>query len=501
MLKRNRGVVSRYLFFGFLGLVLLLFATAPVASQETTTPPSFRYYLYFNDQLVAGTGVAPTEFRLDITDEGNLEPLNIRIVAGTGPQRVYVQDFYATVELVQGMGSIYRYPAESNYKIDQTFPANAPDTVIFDQTIDVVAEAEAAGYNVPEPIYTGFLEITVYITYAVGGAPSSAGTQVLKMSAMQAVQEEVAEMSVDVNVQDWYVIDPETGERRDTTAGERLRDQLSTPAGQATVGVTAVAGIGLLAAGLQAGGIFPSFMSGVPSAAALGPGSIFGTTNSFQNFILGRLTGEARGKILYKLRRAIMNKVRRTTSCPNCAAKWSAPEVCPGCGLLVADLINEYRNTLKGGATRAISILSEGKKATVSQVATKLGTDPTKAADIMSVLTEAGLLNFGTAAAGAGATTAAGVAAGIAIPQWLNLTGIAPLNLAVMAGVAAIGLVLPLAWSRYSKKKRREKYQMTEVEEVPEELPSEDIEEMEEEFAKAPEAKVDTASEEETEEE
>jgi hypothetical protein len=497
MLKRNRSVVSRYLFFGFLGLVLLLFATAPVASQETTTPP-FRYYLYFNDELVAGTGVAATEFRLDITDEGGLEPLNIRIVAGTGPDPVYVQDFYATVELVEGMGSIYRYPAAGNYIVDQTFTANAPDTVIYDQTLDVVAEAEAAGYELPEPIYTGFLEITVYITYAVGGVPSSSGT--LDMSTMQAIEEEVAEMSVDVNVQNWYVTDPDTGEQRETTAGERLRDQLSTPAGQATVGVTAVAGIGLLAAGLQAGGIFPSFTSAIPAAGALGPGSIFGTTNTLQNFVLGRLTGEARGRILYKLRRAIMNRVRRMTECPNCAAKWSAPEICPGCGLLVADLINEYRNALKGGSTKAISILAEGKKASVAEVATKLGTDPTKAADIMSVLTEAGLLNFGVAAAGTGATTAAGVAAGVAIPQWLNLTGISPLNLFVMIGVAAIGVVLPLAWGRYSKKRRREKYQMTEAEEVPEELPAEDIEEMEDAMKGAPAKEVEAAPEEVSEE-
>ncbi len=176
MLKRNRGLISRYLFFGFLGLLLLLVATTPVVSQETTEPP-FRYFLYFNNELVAGTGVTAGEFRLDITDDDKLEPLNIRIVAGTGPEAIYIQDFYAEVELVQGLGSIYRYPAQGNYIVEQTFPANSPDTVIFDQTLDVVAEAEAAGFNVPDPIYTGFLEITVYITYAVGGPPPSASAQ------------------------------------------------------------------------------------------------------------------------------------------------------------------------------------------------------------------------------------------------------------------------------------------------------------------------------------
>ncbi len=487
MSKRNRGVISRYLFFGFLGLMLLLVATTPAASQDTTVPP-FRYYLYFNDELVAGTGVTAGEFRLDITDEGRLEPLNIRIVAGTGPQAVYVQDFYATVELVSGLGSIYRYPAEGNYIVDQTFPANTPDTVVYDQTLDVVAEAEAAGYSVPDPIYTGFLEITVYITYAVGGSPPSASAQAEQMSTMQAVEEEVAEMAVDVNVQDWYTIDPETGEKTDTSATDKLSKQLSTPAGQATVGVTAVAGVAVVATGLQLGGVFPSFMSGVPSAASLGPGSLFGATGSLQNFAAGKLSSEARNRILSKLARAIKNKVRRMANCPKCAAKWSAPEVCPGCGLLTADLIREYRNALKSSSTKAIGILAEAKKNVVSKLASALGTGQGEAADVMTVLTEAGLLNFGVAAAGTGAATAAGLTIGVAVPQWLNLTGTYALNLYFMIGLAVVMVVVPLVWTKRQKKKQREKYAMETIEEVPEELPedAEDVAEMEDELKKVP---------------
>ncbi len=198
--------------------------------------------------------------------------------------------------------------------------------------------------------------------------------------------------------------------------------------------------------------------------------------------------------------RAIKNRIRGITNCPNCAAKWSAPEKCPGCGLLVADLLHEHRDALKSSATRAVGILTEGKKATVSEVATKLGTNPEEAANIMSILTEAGLLNFGVAAAGTGATTAAGITLGIAIPQWLNLTGIAPLNLYFMIGLAALGVVVPLAWTKYTKRRIREKYRMSEVEEVPEELPAEDIEEMAEEFEKTPAEEVEAAPEEVSEE-
>jgi hypothetical protein len=498
MLKRNRGAISRYLFFGFLGLLLLLVATTPVSSQDTTDP-TFRYNLYFNDELVAGTGdVAASTFRLDITDDNRLEPLNIKILAGTGPEPVYVEGFYATVELLTGMGSVYRYPQEGLHTEDlsRTFPANSPDTLVFDRTFDVIAEAEAAGYDLPDPVYTGYLEITVYITYAVGGPPPSASAQAEQMSTMQAVEEEVAEMDVDVNVQDWYTVDPETGEKTDTSSSQKLRKQLSTPAGQATVGVTAIGGVALVAAGLQAGGVFPSFMSGVPSLASLGPGSLFGTTNALQNFAAGKLTGEARNRILSKMARAIKNRIRGITNCPSCAAKWSAPEKCPGCGLLVADLLHEHRDALKSSATRAVGVLSEGKKATVSEVATKLGTNPEEAANIMSILTEAGLLNFGVAAAGAGATTAAGLTLGVAIPQWLNLTGIAPLNLYFMIGLAALGVVVPLAWSKYTKKRIRDRYRMSEIEEVPEELPedTEDIAEMEEEFKKVPPKEAKTSS-------
>ena len=150
-------------------------------------------------------------------------------------------------------------------------------------------------------------------------------------------------------------------------------------------------------------------MSGIPSLASLGPGSLFGATNTLQNFATGKLTGEARNRVLSKMARAIKNRVRGITNCPSCAAKWSAPEKCPGCGLLVADLLHEHRDALKSSATRAVGVLSEGKKATVSDVATKLGTNPEEAANVMSILTEAGLLNFGVAAAGTGATTAAGI--------------------------------------------------------------------------------------------
>lgn len=501
MFKRNRGVISRYLFFGFLGLLLLLVATTPVVSQETTEPP-IRYQLYFNDQLVAGTDVPATEFALDITDDGKLEPLHIKILGGTGSQAVYVHDFWVTVQAVQGAGSITRYPQQGNYLIMQTFPANQPDTVLFEQTVDVIAEAEAAGYDLPDPIYTGFIELTIFIRYSIGGPPpgvsSSAGA--MQMTTMQVDAEgfETFEDSVDVNVQDHYVI--EDGVKSETTSSEKLQTQLSTPAGQATAGVTAVAGIALVFAGLQAVGIFPSFTSAIPAAASLGPGSIFGTTNSLQNFLFGRMSREARSRVLYKMRRAITSKVRRMSNCPSCAAKWSRPDLCPGCGLNTAELINEYRSVLKGGSTKAMSLLAEGKKASVGDVATKLGTDPAKAADIMSVLTEAGLLNFGVAAAGTGATTAAGVAAGVAIPQWLNLTGIAPMNLFVMIGVAAIGVVLPLAWTKYSKKKQKAKYAFTEAEEVPEEIPAEDIEEMEKELEKASTEEVEASPEEVSEE-
>lgn len=501
MLKRNRSVISRYLFFGFLGLLLLLVATTPVVSQETTEPP-IRYSLYFNNELVAGTGVPATEFELDIADDGKLEPLNIRILGGTGSQAVYVHDFWATVQAVQGAGSLTRYPQEGNFAIMQTFPANQPDTVIFDRTVDVIAEAEAAGFDLPDPIYTGFIELTIFIRYSIGGPPPgvSSSAEAMQLTTMQVDGDgfETFEDSVDVNVQDHYVI--EDGEKKETSATEKLGTQLSTPAGQATAGVTAVAGIALVFAGLQAVGVFPSFTTAIPAAASLGPGSIFGTTNSLQNFILGRLSGEARARALYKIRRAITSRVRRMSNCPNCAAKWSAPELCPGCGLVTADLIHEYRNALKGGSTKAMSLLAEGKKASVGDVANQLGTDPAKAADIMSVLNEAGFLNFGVAAAGTGATTAAGVAAGVAIPQWLNLTGIAPMNLVVMIGVAAIGVVLPLAWTKFSKKRQREKYQMTEAEEVPDELPAEDIEEMEKEFEETSAEEVETTPEEESEE-
>lgn len=488
MLKRNRNVVSRFLFFGFLGLLLLLVATTPAASQDTTEPP-IRYQLYFNEELVAGTGVPSTTFRLDITDDGRLEPLHIQIYGGTGADPVYIHDFWGEVVLVQGMGEVYRYPQEGNYPVGETFPANQPDTLIYDQTIDVIAEAEAAGFDVPDPIYTGYIDLTIYIRYRIGGPPPTTSAQTQQMTTMQADDDfETFEDSVDVNVQDHYVVDPDTGEKRETTSTEKLNDQLSTPAGQATVGVTAVGGVALLFAGLQVGGVFPSFMSGIPSLASLGPGSLFGTTNALQNFAAGKLTGEARNRILSKMARAIKNRVRGITNCPSCAAKWSAPEKCPGCGLLVADLLHEHRDALKSSATRAVGILSEGKKATVSEVATKLGTNPSEAANIMSVLTEAGLLNFGVAAAGTGATTAAGVALGVALPQWLNLTGIAPMNLYLMIGLAALGIVVPLAWTKYTKKRLREKYQMSEVEEVPEELPedAEDIAEMEEELKKVP---------------
>ena len=114
----------------------------------------------------------------------------------------------------------------------------------------------------------------------------------------------------------------------------------------------------------------------------------------------------------------------------------------------------------------------------------------------MSILTEAGLLNFGVAAAGTGATTAAGITAGVAIPQWLNLTGIAPLNLYFMIGLAALGVVVPLAWTKFTKRRIRDKYRMSEIEEVPEELPAEDIKEMEEAMEAAPKEEVETAPEE-----
>jgi hypothetical protein len=495
MLKRNRSIISRYLFFGFLGLLLLLVATTPAMSQQTTQTETVRWYLYLNDQLVAGTNVPAEQFKLDIEDDGKFEPLNIKILAGTGAQQVYIHDFYATIEILQGSGQSFRYPQEDNYAIKRLLTANAPEQLIYDQTLRILATAEDLGYDLPDPIYTGFLKLTIFIRYRVGGPPPGAATQTLESSTLtlggehkiqQQVDAEgytVAQDDVQVNVQDWYI--DEDGEQRDTTSGERLRDQLSTPAGQATVGVTAVAGISLVALGLQAGGVFPSFMSGVPSAAALGPGSIFGTTGTLQSFAAGRLSSEARNRVLSKLGRAIKNKVRRMANCPNCAAKWSAPEVCPGCGLLTADLIHEYRNALKSSSTKALGILAEAKKNAVSKLASALGTGQREAADVMSVLSEAGLLNFGVAAAGTGAATAAGLTIGVAVPQWLNITGTYALNLYFMIGLAVVMVVVPLAWTKRQKKKQREKYAMTEIEEVVEDSP-EDIAEMEEELKKVP---------------
>jgi hypothetical protein len=498
MLKRNRGLLSRILFFGFIGFALLLFSTTPAMSQQTTQAETVRWYLYLNDQLVAGTNVPAEQFKLDIEDDGRFEPLNIKILAGTGPQKVYIHDYYMIVELIEGTGLTIRYPQEGNYPIKRLFPANAPDTVINDQNLRILATAEELGYDLPDPIYTGFLKLTIFIRYRVGGPPPGAATQTLESSALtlgeeyktqQQVDAEgytVAQDDVQVNVQDWYVT--EDSERRDTTSGERLQDQLSTPAGQATVGVTAVAGISLVALGLQAGGVFPSFMSGVPSAAALGPGSIFGTTGTLQSFATGKLSSEARNRILSKIARAIKNKVRRMANCPNCSAKWSAPEICPGCGLLTADLIQEYRNALKSSSTKALGILAEAKKNAVSKLTSALGTGQKEAADVMTILTEAGLLNFGVAAAGTGAATAAGLTIGIAVPQWLNITGTYALNLYFMIGLAAVMVIVPLVWTKRQKKKQREKYAMEEVEEVPGELPedAEDIAKMEEEFKKVP---------------
>ncbi len=498
MLKRNRDLLSRVLFFGFIGFALLLFATTPVMSQQTTQAETVRWYLYLNDQLVAGTNVPAEQFKLDLEDDGRFEPVNIKILAGTGAQQVYVHDFYATVELIEGTGVTIRYPQEGNYPIKRLLPANTPDTVIYDQTLRILATAEELGYDLPDPIYTGFLKLTIFIRYRVGGPPPAATAQTLDSSALsfgegyetqQQVDAEgytVAQDDVQVNVQDWYIY--EDGERRDTSSTERLRDQLSTPAGQATVGVTAVAGVAVVATGLQLGGVFPSFMSGVPSAASLGPGSLFGATGSLQNFAAGKLSSEARNRILSKLARAIKNKVRRMANCPKCAAKWSAPEVCPGCGLLTADLIREYRNALKSSSTKAIGILAEAKKNVVSKLASALGTGQGEAADVMTVLTEAGLLNFGVAAAGTGAATAAGLTIGVAVPQWLNLTGTYALNLYFMIGLAVVMVVVPLVWTKRQKKKQREKYAMETIEEVPEELPedAEDVAEMEDELKKVP---------------